>query len=341
MSTRRDDLPEAMPPTVTDSFLASPPAPWPSMPDIDARTHGLRALREWFAALRFQRTMATGEPSQPFAITKERIFIEQPDSIEGVEFPAIGVVPGRGQYVARNIGENEPDDSTVGIAGPGTALVVPCDYVEQLTVQAWASKISERRSIVACIEIAMQTYVGSSALRLVLRDYFDAVATFELNERENLDDIEVQRGRRRLNLYMTMTVPVIGIANVVDLKGPFIDLSVGSAGGASIDEAGSLYAGLTGREQLRVKIERALVLGGASGLRFLGFNTREARTIVRMQRGLSRSEAATLTDDYLLAAVLSLLTEAASLEMWAGRPPYSPSDVPARALQKALRGSGV
>jgi hypothetical protein len=213
--------------------------------------------------------------------------------------------------------------------------MTPYDYTELLTVEGWGSKISERRSIIAAIEVAMGSYVGTTDLRLILRNYYDTVATFTLMERENIDDIEVQRGRRRVHLYIQMLVPVIAVAKATPILGPFINVNVGGPG----DLAGFPSAGgAVGQAGLRALLAQSSRAGGAAGLAMFRLTPDEARAIARASRGLTIAESMRLTDDYLLALVQTLAAEAGSLETWVGRPPYSPDDVPARALLRRLAG---
>jgi len=335
VSTRRDDRVVAPPPTVTASQLDTPPPSAP-LPNIDARTHALRRFAQWLSSLRYMRTMAPGQPAQEFAIEPERVFIEQPDSVENLAMPAIGIIPGRGQYLVRGLGGADVDDSTYGIAGPHTALMTLYDYQEPITVEGWGSKISERRSIIAAIEVAMGSYVGSTDLRLVLPEYFDSVATFTLNERENVDDIEIVRGRRRVHLFIQMTVPVVAVAKATPMLGPYVQATVTEANGFSV------AGGYAGQAALTARLAESSARGGAAGLAVFRLTPDQARVVARAARGLTVAQSMALTDDYLLALVQVMAAEAGSLETWTGRPPYSPGDVPARAFLRSLhRGGGA
>lgn len=283
MSTKRDDLPVPSPPTVTPPLGAPPPFPAFPLPDFDARTHALRALGQWLSSLRYMRTMAPGQPPQEFAITPDRVFVEMPDNVERVDFPSIGILPGRGQYITRGIGGADVVEDTEGIAGPGTAMIVPYDYQELITVEGWGSKISERRSIVAAIETAIATYAGTTDLRLVLTEYFGLVATFSLMERENLDDLEVARGRRRVHLYVQLMVPVVRIGKFPNLIGPFVNVTVSDSTGAAL-VGGS---GPFGLASLAARLKASSKLGGIAGLGVFGLTVVTARSIVRAALGLS------------------------------------------------------
>ena len=336
MSTKRDDLPVAPPPTVTPSYGGPPPYPVIPLPDIDARTFALRALARWVSSLRYMRTMARGQPAQEFAIEPDRVFVEMPDNVEVLDFPAVAFLPARGQYLTRGLGGADIVEGTAGLGGPGSALIIPYDYQETFTIEGWGSKISERRSIVAAIEVAFGTYQGTTDLRLVLPDYYGLVAEFSLMERENLDDLEVARGRRRVHLYVQMLVPVVRLARFPTLIGPFVNVGVS-------DSSSNALIGLSGPAglaALTAKLRASSHLGGAAGLGVFGLTVPSARTLVRAALGLTVPESMAATPDYLLATVQSLAAEAASYETRLGRPPYSPGSNPALDLLASLRPRG-
>lgn len=336
MSTKRDDFPVPAPPTVTPQNGGPPPEPPIPLPDIDARTYALRALARWCASLRYMRTMRAPQPSQPFYIDPDRVFVEMPDAVEGLDFPAIAFLPGRGQYLTRGIGAADVVEGTEGVLGPGTALLMPYDYQEQFTLEGWGSKISERRSIVAAIETAFSTYEGTTDLRLVLPDYYGLTATFSLMERENLDDLEVPRGRRRVHLYIQMIVPVVRAGRWSSLIGPFI--AGPNVGTGSASPGASALVGARGVLSVDAKIRASsAAASAAAGLAVWRLTVEDARTLARVTLGLSVADSMRLDDDYLLSLVQSLAGQAAGLETSRGRPPYAPGSNPAQDLLDNLR----
>lgn len=304
MSTQKNDAPGPAPETPTKSLLTPPPFPVVPLPDVDARTQALRVLAQWFSSLEYRRTMAPGQPSQPFSLGADRVFIEQPDNVEGLDFPSIVMLPGRGQYLVRGLGGAEPDDATATV--DGLALLVPWDYTELVTVEGWGSKMAERRSIVAAIEVAMGSYEGTTDLRLVMPDYFGLVATFSLMERENLDDLEVARGRRRVHLFIQVTVPVVVSARFAPLR-PFVDLEVTSVALAALGAAEVSAGGAAG--------------GGLAGLAAMGLTVRTAQQIARATLSLTPAQAEALSPEYLFAVCQGLAVQNASLQTWLGAPP--------------------
>jgi hypothetical protein len=295
LSTHYDDNPSPPPATVTQLY-GDPP--YPMLPNLDARTHALRVLKAWFSSLVFRRTMMEGQEPQAFSVTPDRVFVEQPDSVENLQFPSIGILPARGQYYTRGIGGADPDGETA----EGYSLLVPYDYQEMLTVEVMGSKIAERRAMVAGIEAAMGSYEGTTDLRLVMSDYFGLAATFSLMERENLEDVESPRGRRRAHLYIQMLVPVVTQARLVGLQANInVDalLSVGADVGVNFFAPNVMAAGLA--------------FSGVQALSAMGLTLVEAKTIARATLGINRLQADALSIDYLVALMQSLAAQNANL----------------------------
>lgn len=308
MSTHRYQRPTQSPPAATASRLDPPPYPPVPLPDKDARTHALEVLAKWMSSLVYRRTMAISAPSEAFQIPLDRIFIEQPDNVEGLVFPAIGIIPSRGQYLTRGLGGAEPDQST--ITDEGIALVVPYDYQEIIVIEGIGSKISERRSIVSAIEVAASSYNGTTDLRLIMEDYFGLVATFTLMERENVDDVDIQRGRRRVHLMMQMTVPVVMEARYFGLQ---TSIDVG------VDMIGNLNAQTSG-------LIKSSGLSGQTALNAYGLDLATARDIARATFGINQLQAEAMSVDMLLEMVRSLAAQ--NLRYKTATSPPIPDTVP-------------
>lgn len=321
MSTHRNEQATQLPKSPTASPLLSPVGPPMPLPDKDARTHALLVLARWLSALEYRRTMASGAPPEAFYVTPERVFIEQPDNVEGLQFPAIAMLPGRGQYQTRGIGGVAPDEDTATV--DGLALLVPYDYTELITVEVWGSKIAERRAMVAAIEAAAGTYEGTTDLRLVMPDYYNLICTFSLMERENMEDVETPRGRRRAHLYFQMSVPVVVAARFVALDArPGGTVSISLADGSTV---GGPWAEVLGQAQIQAAIA-AQPYGATSVLRAMGLSEAVARQIARATMGLTPAQAEALPLAYLCELCLVLAAQNAELERYGGRPPYSPSE---------------
>lgn len=326
MSTKRNDTPAEPPPRIGRDMLSPPPFPGVPLPSIDARTHALRVFRQWLASLRYMRTMSPTSPAQEFAIEEDHIFIEQPDNVEGVDFPSIGILPARGQYESRGLGGADPDDDTTTV--DGLALLVPYDYSELIAVEGWGSKIAERRAIVAAIEVAIGCSEGSTDLRLRMDDYFGLAATFSLMERENIEDLETPRGRRRVHLFVQMRVPVVAAARF-----GFLDANPGGGIAIALDMGNGTLAEGLGASSL---VAAAGATTPEAALSAMGLTILQAKAIARATYALTPAEADALTPAYLVQMCLVLAKENASLETWYGRPPYQPGETEAQRVLRDL-----
>lgn len=116
-----------------DPPISSRPVP---PPEVDERTHALSAFREYLATLVFMRR---GEAPDfrpiPMRVPEKRIFIEMPDNVVELEFPAIAFLPGTGNYDWWGFGGAQVDEKSYGKFGPGTVLVSPATYVEPFIIE--------------------------------------------------------------------------------------------------------------------------------------------------------------------------------------------------------------
>lgn len=188
------------------------------LPDKDARDYALERLKEYFCALIFQRTGGIGEPSIAFQLPEDSVHIAQPDDIKNLPLPGIGIIPGRGVHETYGLGPPVMLEKSVGIAGPGTALLRRGDYVENFVVEVWGSKIAERRALLAGLKSALRASDSSSSIYLSLPSYFDMTAGFMLNESQPIDGDEVSRNRRRGHLMVELRVCEVTLTNVRELN---------------------------------------------------------------------------------------------------------------------------
>lgn len=188
------------------------------LPDKDARDYSLERLREYFCALIFQRTGGIGQPTIPFQLPEDSVHIAQPDDVKDLPLPAIAIIPGRGVHETYGLGPPVMLDGTVGIAGPGTALLRQGDYVENFVVEIWASKKAERRAMLAGLKSALRASDSSSSIYLSLPSYFNMTAGFMLNESQPIDGDEVSRNRRRAHLMVELRVCEVRLTNVRELN---------------------------------------------------------------------------------------------------------------------------
>lgn len=196
----------------------APEAALPKLPDRDAREHGLEALRQYIGALIFRRTNAPGLPPIEFQIPTSSIYKEQPDDVENLLLPAIGFVPSVGKHLTFGLGPPRVLEDSMGVNGHNTALLHVSDYVEPITIEVWASKIAERRAIVAGLKIALRASDASSAIYLKLPNYYGMPACFALMGSQYIDDDATVRNRRRAFLMVEMTVCEVAPCNISGLQ---------------------------------------------------------------------------------------------------------------------------
>lgn len=197
-------------------------APVP-LPAVDARTFALRELRKFISLLVFNRPGRKGGKLESFTIEPKNIHLEQPDHVKDMRFPAIAFIPGRGRYETFGLGPARLDESTYNVYAPGTALVQIAEYTEMLTLEAWATKIPERRAIIAGLETVLGSFDNSWSLTLRIPNYFNRTATFSLAERQNIDEPDNVRNRRRAHMFIELTVGIVRLVNVTDLT-PYVAL---------------------------------------------------------------------------------------------------------------------
>lgn len=183
------------------------------LPAVDARTHALKEFAKFLSLLRFNRPGKKGGSLEAFCINLKNIHIDEPDNIENLRFPAIGFLPARAQYETFGLGPARLDEATKDVFAPGTALLQIAEYREVVIMEVWATKIPERRAIVAGLETVLGSFENSWALTLLLPDYFNRTATFALNERQNIDTDAV-RNRRRAHFFIDLTVNVVKLVNI-------------------------------------------------------------------------------------------------------------------------------
>lgn len=188
------------------------------LPPATARDHALRRFREFFSLLVFSRKGTDPEHPISFSIPAERIFVEQPDDIPDQKAPALGMIPSRGIHNTYGLGPPDLLDDSFDVYGLGTALLLQGEYTESFQVEVWSSHPAERQALLAGVQGALRVSQRSQALTLTLPDYFDRVATFRLDESQNVDDPDVVRGRRRGQLMVELTVPEVLLVDVVTLR---------------------------------------------------------------------------------------------------------------------------
>lgn len=192
-----------------------PRAPIPLTAE-SARTHALRALRDYVNEVTFYRTMGPGFPPSPFQIERSRFLLEWPDSVEQDLFPRIVVMPG--PMEANPVGLTvSVDEDTRDVFAPGTVLAIQHEHVERLTLQCWASTKSMRRAIAAGLEAVFSPTEERAGILFQLPHYFDQTARFTLVSRSHNDTEENARRRRMLDVMLDLQVNVVRLIRYAEL----------------------------------------------------------------------------------------------------------------------------
>ncbi len=186
------------------------------LPDKDARHHALDRLRTFLSLVTFRREIAPGEAEgRAFRVPLDQIHDEMPDDVVDLKFPSIGFLPqpGPGVHDAMGLGGPVVLEGTYGLYGPGTAVVRFGEYIEPFTIEVVAPKKATRRAVVAGLETVLRMVADDGTLTLGLPAYFDAVAAFELTGKLYIDDPYVAQNRRKVHLYVTLTVSDLWLAH--------------------------------------------------------------------------------------------------------------------------------
>lgn len=189
----------------------------PPPPAFDGRTVALRLLRQFISELTFYRANAEGLPPIPFQIAEKDIHIEWPDNEDDLIFPSIALLStGPANYdmigLTGYIEENTRDKH-----GRGTVVQWMNEYRENLVLEIWASKKSERRAILAGLEAALSPTEQMYGLRFTMPDYFDELVCFSLNDREIIDDPDAAKNRRRARMTIQMRFHQVALVNYNEL----------------------------------------------------------------------------------------------------------------------------
>ena len=188
-------------------------SPAPGLQHRDARSHALSTLREFISLLNFSRAgdLPDGAPIR-FRVPEERIHVYQPDDVQQtLGKPGIGFLPGRAVHEPYGLGPGEVLDDTADRFGDGLVLVRRSDHVETFPVEVVVDKAPVRDGIVAGLKEALQMDDRSGALRLVCRSYFDIVASFRLEQSENIDEADGTNNRRRAHLFVLLQIPEVAL----------------------------------------------------------------------------------------------------------------------------------
>jgi hypothetical protein len=188
---------------------AQPPA---SQLSIDGRTAALHILREYVTNLTFYRFMGSGVPPQPFQIPAEHFYIEWPDSTEDMVLPCAAIVHSRADYDVIGL-VSYVEENTRDVYAPGTVLQWQAEYVETINLEIWTSKQSERRAILAGLEVSFSPTEQMSGVRFMMPEYFNELVCFTMMRREIMDEPDAARNRRKAQLELEMRFNIVTLVN--------------------------------------------------------------------------------------------------------------------------------
>jgi len=215
------------------------------LPDKGARYHALLRLRDFFATLVYQRTNAKG--IQSFKVPKDRIQIYQPDNV--AEDPikvGIAFIPGAYSYDEKwvyALGELEAEEETIDKYAPGTVVFTLGYYVEDFTVQSWATKYATVRALNEGNRHAMRVMATNGQLQLKCPAYYDQVACFQIMSGPgySLDLVSEVQGKRMAELQVELWVPEVAL---LDYRRMRVILDFGP--GEKYIRDGNVYPSLVG-----------------------------------------------------------------------------------------------
>jgi hypothetical protein len=218
-------------PLIGDVLPALPPIP---VQAVDARTHALRALRDYVCALEFRRENAEGQPPIPFKVLPENFHIDLPDDVSAVDFAAgTCVVAPTGRYSYDPT--NSFAEQTRDVFGPDTVLQFMATYTEKFSLEYRCALVQQRRAWKAGLEAAMAPDEDVWVLRLNTRGYYGQIATFDYTDGMLADSPDEGRRRRTAQIGMTMITQVVRIVRSRRLvPQPSINTDVDEATGLPI-----------------------------------------------------------------------------------------------------------
>lgn len=214
------NLPRALVSTLQGTPWGSifPDRPNPPPPSRDGRTAALYVLREYICALDFYRYMGPAAPAKMFNITPDHFYIEQPDYTADFVEPSISIVGDRADYDVIGLVSYIEED-TVDVYGKGTVLQWMAEYVETINLEINVAKKSERRAVLAAMEVAFSPTEQMSGVRFMMPDYYNELVCFSMQRRELInDETDSGKNRRKAQLEIEMRFNIVRLINIVQMK---------------------------------------------------------------------------------------------------------------------------
>lgn len=220
---------------VADNVLTGVPSIPPN--DVEGRTAALNALFDYLCSLVFYRSGGVGKPPHAFQLDRTECYVEWPENVEELKFPAVGVQSGDGQTMPIGLSPVIDDDS-IDVYGKGTALWRLWDYHEPCALEVWATSRAERRALIAGIQQAFSPSMDVSNLRLTLPTYFNTLACYTLISVQRVDD-QAPKNRRLAVIRFDLQYEVVRHARYLPLD-PTVYMDVSDVHTSTPDYASRL-----------------------------------------------------------------------------------------------------
>lgn len=182
--------------------VCPPPVP-------DGRTQALDLLKRYLGNLKFYKE-GVNDTAKPLCVPDANIKEQAPDYEDDLEMPAIGMIAGEGEYLARSLTPTL-DESTVDKYCPGTVVHIHDEYSETVTLEIWTSTKQELRAITGGIESAFQPSQEYTGLRFVMRGYYNGTVIFTLISKQIIDDADASLKRRKAQIKVHFRFNVLSL----------------------------------------------------------------------------------------------------------------------------------
>lgn len=183
---------------------------------VDGRTVALRLFRRYICALDFYREAGVGAPPKKFNIDPSNFQIEWPDENKDMVTPSCAIIDAPADYAVIGLTSYIEEDSRDRYA-KGTVVQWQAEYQETFQLEVRASKKSERRGLLACIETMLTPTEQMYGLRLRMDDYFGQTVCFTLQKRRLNDDASAALNRRSARLDVEMRFNVVALVNYLPI----------------------------------------------------------------------------------------------------------------------------
>jgi hypothetical protein len=184
--------------------------------ETDTRLALTRGLAEYLEPLSID---AVGGRRVRFKAVHE----EYAEPEEKAAYPSLAcTLAGEGKYEARSL--SPVLDVKERLPQPdGRYLIVHCDFVQSISLEAWCTDPAERSAVAIAVERALNPLPSRYGFVLQLPHYFNARAVYSLQSVSYRDDADAASRRLRVAAFtLTATVPYISLFSFPDAKPSFI-----------------------------------------------------------------------------------------------------------------------